>query len=135
MTPYTRTALHAATILRTAMSEAETTLPSAVTRQHWIAGHHSPSAWRSVEAHYQGQVPQDLEILATLTDLALMSEALACLTSVTTEKQEGPLNLHLAKVRRQEIQAERTGPPLVPRPIIKPSTKRLPPLNYEDLPQ
>ena len=80
---YHISAREAQIILKKAMAEAKVLLPRAVTKQHWIAGRHSPSAWRSVESWYRGIPKHKPDILATLTDLALMGEAEACLARVT----------------------------------------------------
>ena len=80
---YHISAREAQIILKIAIDEAKALLPPAVTKQHWIVGSHSSSAWRSVEQWYREQDALDMDVLATLTDLALMSEALACLVSVT----------------------------------------------------
>ena len=69
-------------ILKKAMAEAKVLLPPAVTKQHWLVGRHSPTAWRSVESWYRGIPTHQPDILARLTDLALMSEAEACLARV-----------------------------------------------------
>lgn len=101
--PYWPAAIEAMAVLRQAMDEAASLLPAAVTRQYFIVGHHSPAAWRSVESWFRIQPVCDLTVAETLTDLALMSEALACLTSVTKKQKEKPLAEgwnKLAKTRR-----------------------------------
>ena len=80
---YHISAREAQVILEMAMAEAKVLLPPAVTKQHWIVAH-LPAAWRSVESWYRGSDRQNPDVLATLTDLALMSEALACVARVTT---------------------------------------------------
>ena len=79
---YHISAREAQVILEMAMAEAKALLPPAVTKQHWIVGH-LPVAWRSVESWYRGSAKQNPDVLATVIDLALMSEALACLARVT----------------------------------------------------
>jgi hypothetical protein len=79
---YHISAREAQVILEMAMAEAKALLPPAVTKQHWIVGH-LPAAWRSVESWYRGSARQNPDVLATVIDLALMSEALACLARVT----------------------------------------------------
>jgi DNA replicative helicase MCM subunit Mcm2 (Cdc46/Mcm family) len=79
---YHISAREAQVILKMAMAEAKALLPPAVTKQHWTVGH-LPVAWRLVESWYRSIATQKPDVLVTLTDLALMSEALACLASVT----------------------------------------------------
>lgn len=80
---YHLSAREAYIILKKAMAEAKGLLPPAVTKQHWIVGPSSPTAWRSVESWYRGLPTHEPDILATLTDLAFMNEAEACLARVT----------------------------------------------------
>lgn len=89
--------------LHETMQQAIADLPASIRAQHWMASKHSPAAWRSVEHWYISQTPRDQRILDTLTNLALLSDALACLQSVTLTQattSEQPLDLTLKKQRR-----------------------------------
>ena len=108
-----------------AEEEAKVLLPAEVLSIHWQASKFSPSAWRTVEAHFRGHDTLDPHLLDTLADLALIADALACLTTITkqAEASQQPIgSLKLAKVSRQGLEE-----PRVP--------KRLPPLPYEEMPE
>ena len=100
MKPYFTAARLSRSSLEQAMAEAKGTLPAFVLKQHFIASKHSPTAWRSVERWYIEYGERDATTLNTITDLCLMSEALAALFAVTSEIREGPINLHVSKMRR-----------------------------------
>lgn len=102
MSAYFMSAEQALKLLQTAMIEAAALLPQQVLTTHWQAKKHAPSAWRAVEAHYRGHGDCDPEIMNVLTHLALMSEAIACLTSVTTpeKRSDEPPDLSLKKMKR-----------------------------------
>ena len=93
---------YAMSALNTAMQAAKNTLPDEVLRKHYIASKHSPSPWRSVEAQVRTQPDCDIDVLHTLTDLSLLSEALACLVAVAEPRVTTPPNLTLAKVKRSQ---------------------------------
>ena len=99
---YITSAKEALTTLTMSMEEAKAVLPAEVLSIHWQASKFSSSAWRAVEAHFRGHGNLEPDILDTLTDLALLSEALACLMTITktAEASERPIgSLKLAKVR------------------------------------
>lgn len=86
-----------------AEEEAKVLLPAEVLSIHWQASKFSPSAWRAVEAHFRGHDTLDPHLIDTLTDLALIAEAIACLTTIvkTAAGIQQPIgSLKLAKVRR-----------------------------------
>lgn len=102
---YHQSAQEALDILKMGIAEAEALLPRPILNKHWqtnAAG--SPAAWRSVEAWFRNQDDCEPQTLDALTDLALMSEALACLKSVTHEEPEPdtPVNLKLSPIRRHQ---------------------------------
>ena len=86
-----------------AIKAAEETLPGSVRAHCWVAKKTSPAPWASTERWYLAQAaPLDTAVAQTLTDLKLMSEALACVASVMqplADTTTAP-NLKLAKVRR-----------------------------------
>lgn len=92
--------------LLAAIKAAEATLPGHVRAHHWVAQKTSPAPWASTERWYltQGE-PFDTAVLQTLTDLKLMSEALACVAGVTQPLPDTPVapNLKLAKMRRPSL--------------------------------
>lgn len=103
--PYMTAALRIRHLIQQTMNEAQSLLPPAVTRHHYITRKHSPSAWRSVEAWFRTQEDDvhKARVLHLLTDLALMSEALACFKSLTAEEvPKAPPDLSLKKTRHVE---------------------------------
>lgn len=106
MTPtYLTAAVRIRDAIQQAMEEAKALLPPEVARYHYIAGKHSPAAWRSVEAWFSAQADhgERARVLNILTDLALLGEALAALKSVTTKQESrAEPNLSLKKTRHVE---------------------------------
>ena len=101
---YVPAAIQARDALQRVMREAKSLLPPAVTQQHFIAGHHSPTAWRSVEKWYSNQPEAQPDMMIVLMDLALMAEALSSLLSITTAREDKPRgSLKLAKQRHVEV--------------------------------
>jgi hypothetical protein len=95
--------LCATSALRDAMQLAEHTLPAHVKRQHWEAtAAFSLAPWSSVEAWYLTQAHQEEVVKAALTDLKLMADALASLTTAVKPLPDTTVapNLKLARVRR-----------------------------------
>lgn len=99
---YLFTAAVALATITAAMAEAQCLLPVDVVAQRWIASHYSPAAWRSVESWYLARVDADAGVSAILTDMVLLSQAVACLTTITkgrVEPERKP-DLQLAKMKR-----------------------------------
>lgn len=100
---YHAAALRIRDAIQQTMHDAQSQLPGFVLKQHWIAGKHAPSAWASVESWYAGLPAGDPVILRMLCDLKLLAEALACVTSVTTEREtKAAPDLSLKRQKRVE---------------------------------
>lgn len=99
---YLLSTAEALSTLTHAMAEAKAVLPEDVILHHWMAAKHSPAAWIAVESWYVGRMDADALVSAILTDMRLLSEAVACLTTITKgrERAEVKPDLKLAKVRR-----------------------------------
>ena len=109
--------------LRVAAEETEAVLPDEVQKHKWMAAKHSPTPWETVYAHYRN-TDCDSEMLFNLAIRSQLADVVEKLNwcVVQAEAEGKPINLRLARMNRQTIQIERSGP------------KRLPPLAYEELP-
>ena len=97
-------AANALSMIRDAIAQAVATLPKDVLALHWQASQHSPAPWRSVEAHYLTRPDADPAIATTLTNLALMYEALMSMVAVSSPATSTTSpSLKLAKVRRSAV--------------------------------
>ena len=90
--------------IQAAIRQGRDVLPEPVKKQHWIVGHTSPAAWRSVEHWYTQLREYDPDVAQVLNDLKLLSEAEACLRSVLTAPEPGRMpDLTLRKRRHVNI--------------------------------
>jgi hypothetical protein len=102
MSQYRTTVTQALATLRLAIAHARVHVPHSLLTQHFVLKNHDQAPWVAVEAHYRQEPDADPVVLATLADLALMDQALACLTTITTSQVpvDAPINLKLAPTRR-----------------------------------
>lgn len=103
--PYLVTAEHALMLVNTSMAQAQKLLPAEIVGLSVFGekgARYSAAAWEKVEFWYGTQPDRDQHVWDTLTDLKLLAEASACLTTVVKSRErEGVVpDLRLAKVRR-----------------------------------
>lgn len=100
---YIYSARAALTATMQAMRDAQAILPPEIAGCFplLIGSSRSAAAWAKVEAWYGTQADRDQNVWDTLTDLKLLAEAAACLTTVVKSRErEGVTpNLRLAKQR------------------------------------
>lgn len=86
-----------------AMMEAQVLLPPEIVGCFplLVGSSRSPAAWAKVEAWYGTQADRDQKVWDTLTDLKLLAEAAACLTTVVKSRERADVkpDLRLAKQR------------------------------------
>ena len=84
---------NAAATLTLAAAEAEATLPSALTQEHWARAKHGPNAWQEMSEMY----PE----LLSLDALAEITRCLNLLQGVLlrAKAQEQPVDLRLVKMK------------------------------------
>lgn len=101
---YFYSARAALTATMQAMRDAQAILPPEIVGCFplLVGSSRSPAAWEKVEAWYGTQADRDQGVWDTLTDLKLLAEAAACLTTVVRSRERADVepDLRLAKGRR-----------------------------------